>query len=64
MEKRGPDSDGETLAGFAEYVGQHTDGFKPIPRSRKRRVITQNPVKRFSLGRFCPDRFGRDVHPG
>src|SRR6267143_5327257 len=24
MEKRGPDSDGETLAGFAEYVGQHS----------------------------------------
>ena len=24
MEKRGPNSDGETLAGFAEYVGQHS----------------------------------------
>jgi hypothetical protein len=24
MEKRGPDSDAETLAGFAEYVGQHS----------------------------------------
>jgi Domain of unknown function (DUF5069) len=24
METRGPDSDAETLAGFAEYVGQHT----------------------------------------
>jgi len=24
MEKRGPDSDGETLTGFAEYVGQHS----------------------------------------
>jgi len=24
MEKRGPDSDGETLSGFAEYVGQHS----------------------------------------
>ena len=24
MEKRGPDSDSETLAGFAEYVGQHS----------------------------------------
>ncbi len=24
MEKRGPDSDAETLEGFAEYVGQHT----------------------------------------
>src|SRR5216683_4851950 len=24
MEKRGPDSDGETLARFAEYVGQHS----------------------------------------
>src|SRR5207247_11395389 len=24
MEQRGPDSDGETLAGFAEYVGQHS----------------------------------------
>jgi hypothetical protein len=24
MEKRGPDSDGETLAGFAEYVKQHS----------------------------------------
>jgi len=23
-----------------------------------------DPVKRFSLGRFCPNRFGRDVHPG
>jgi hypothetical protein len=24
MEKRGPDSDAETIAGFAEYVGQHS----------------------------------------
>jgi hypothetical protein len=24
MEKRGPDSDAETLSGFAEYVGQHS----------------------------------------
>ena len=24
MEKRSPDSDAETLAGFAEYVGQHS----------------------------------------
>ena len=24
MEQRGPDSDGETLAGFAKYVGQHS----------------------------------------
>jgi hypothetical protein len=24
MEKRGPDSDGETLTGFAEYIGQHS----------------------------------------
>jgi len=24
MERRGPDSDGETLAGFVEYVGQHS----------------------------------------
>src|SRR4029453_1099673 len=24
MERRGPDSDGETLAGFAEYIGQHS----------------------------------------
>jgi hypothetical protein len=24
MEKRGPDSDAETLALFAEYVGQHS----------------------------------------
>jgi hypothetical protein len=24
MEKRGPESDGETLSFFAEYVGQHT----------------------------------------
>src|SRR5712672_276309 len=24
MERRGPDSDGETLAGFAEYVGQYS----------------------------------------
>ena len=24
MERRGPDSDAETLAGFAEYVGQHS----------------------------------------
>lgn len=23
MERRGPDSDAETLAGFAEYIGQH-----------------------------------------
>jgi hypothetical protein len=24
MERRGPDSDAETIAGFGEYVGQHT----------------------------------------
>ena len=24
MERRGPDSDGETLTGFVEYVGQHS----------------------------------------
>jgi hypothetical protein len=24
MEKRGPDSDAETLSGFAKYVGQHS----------------------------------------
>ena len=24
MERRGPDSDAETLAGFAEYIGQHS----------------------------------------
>ena len=24
LDKRGPDSDAETLSGFAEYVGQHT----------------------------------------
>ena len=24
MEKRGPDSDAETLSGFSEYVGQHS----------------------------------------
>ena len=24
MERRGPDSDSETLAAFAEYVGQHS----------------------------------------
>jgi Domain of unknown function (DUF5069) len=24
MERRGPDSDAETLSGFAEYVGQHS----------------------------------------
>ena len=30
MEKRGPESDGETLAFFAEYVGQHTKTRKDI----------------------------------
>jgi hypothetical protein len=35
-----------------------------VTNSTVEKVITQNPVKRFSLGRFCPDRFGRDVHPG
>jgi hypothetical protein len=24
MERRGPDSDAETMAGFSEYIGQHT----------------------------------------
>src|SRR6266853_1489869 len=41
MEKRGPDSDGETLAGFAEYVGQHSKSREVIKtwfRSEERRV--------------------------
>lgn len=30
MEKRSPDSDAETLEGFAEYVGQHSKTRKDI----------------------------------
>jgi hypothetical protein len=30
MEKRGPDSDAETLAVFAEYVGQHSKSREDI----------------------------------
>jgi hypothetical protein len=34
MEKRGPDSDAETLAFFAEYVGQHSQTREDIKGSK------------------------------
>jgi hypothetical protein len=45
MEKRGPESDGETLAFFAEYVGQHTKTAKTSGRGSKPSISTTTSAR-------------------